>query len=68
MSVYNSDSKTGSIAIALYTFKGEQDGDLPFKKGDVINIIKKTETSDDWWSGKCNGQEGIFPANYVKLE
>ncbi|KAK6204788.1 uncharacterized protein RJT21DRAFT_137234 [Scheffersomyces amazonensis] len=54
-------------AIALYTFKGEQSGDLPFKKGDVIDIIKKSETVDDWWTGRNNGATGIFPANYVEL-
>lgn len=54
-------------AIALYTFKGEQAGDLPFKKGDVIDILKKSDTSDDWWTGRNNGVSGIFPANYVEL-
>lgn len=54
-------------AIALYSFKGEQSGDLPFKKGDVIDILKKTDTVDDWWTGRANGVTGIFPANYVEL-
>ncbi|CUS21004.1 LAQU0S02e03532g1_1 [Lachancea quebecensis] len=54
-------------AVALYTFKGEQGGDLPFRKGDVITILKKSESQDDWWTGRNNGQEGIFPANYVEL-
>ncbi|KAK6465278.1 hypothetical protein DFJ63DRAFT_321609 [Scheffersomyces coipomensis] len=62
------DSKPNTNqAIALYTFKGEQNGDLPFKKGDVIDIIKKSETVDDWWTGRNNGVTGIFPANYVEL-
>jgi len=56
-----------SQAIALYTFKGEESGDLPFKKGDVIDIIQKSETVDDWWTGRNNGKTGIFPANYVEL-
>ncbi|CAK9435390.1 uncharacterized protein LODBEIA_P01170 [Lodderomyces beijingensis] len=56
-----------SQAIALYSFKGEQSGDLPFKKGDVIDILKRTETVDDWWTGRSNGLTGIFPANYVEL-
>lgn len=54
-------------AIALYTFKGENSGDLPFKKGDVIDITKKSDTTDDWWTGRNNGMSGIFPANYVEL-
>lgn len=54
-------------AIALYTFNAEKDGDLGFKKGDVIDIVKKSDTTDDWWTGRNNGQSGIFPANYVEL-
>jgi lipid-binding SYLF domain-containing protein len=54
-------------AIALFTFKGEQSGDLAFKKGDVIDILKKSDTTDDWWTGRNNGVTGIFPANYVEL-
>ena len=46
-------SKTGSLrdneAIALFTFDGEQPGDLGFKKGDVITVTKKTESTNDWW-------------------
>ncbi|CEP61757.1 Lsb3p LALA0_S03e10286g [Lachancea lanzarotensis] len=54
-------------AVALFTFKGEQSGDLQFRKGDVISILKKSDSQNDWWTGRNNGQEGIFPANYVEL-
>ncbi|GME71650.1 unnamed protein product [Ambrosiozyma monospora] len=54
-------------AIALYSFAGEQSGDLPFKKGDVITIIQKSDSTDDWWTGRVGTKEGIFPANYVEL-
>lgn len=54
-------------AVALYTFNGEQSGDLSFKKGDVINITKRSDSKDDWWSGAIGGREGIFPANYVDV-
>lgn len=54
-------------AVALFSFEGEQQGDLPFKKGDVITIIRKSDSTDDWWEGRNNGVEGIFPANYVKM-
>ncbi|ODQ58521.1 hypothetical protein WICANDRAFT_34746 [Wickerhamomyces anomalus NRRL Y-366-8] len=57
----------GSKAIALFSFDGEQSGDLPFRKGDVIQIVKKSDSTDDWWTGRVNGKEGIFPANYVEL-
>jgi hypothetical protein len=36
-------------AIALYTFEADQKGDLGFAKGDVITVIKKTESESDWW-------------------
>lgn len=64
---FGSHKANTNQAIALYSFKGEQSGDLPFKKGDVIDILKKSETVDDWWTGRNNGHTGIFPANYVEL-
>lgn len=54
-------------ALAMFSFAGEQDGDLPFKKGDEITIIQKSNSTDDWWTGRIGNSEGIFPANYVKL-
>jgi hypothetical protein len=53
--------------IALYDFPGQQEGDLPFKKGDMINIVRKGETAEQWWVGRCHGREGVFPANYCDL-
>ncbi|KAI7905953.1 uncharacterized protein BX663DRAFT_428841 [Cokeromyces recurvatus] len=54
-------------ARALFNFAGEQEGDLPFHKGDIITIIKKSDTQNDWWTGKMGNREGIFPANFVEL-
>lgn len=46
-------SKTGSLrndeAVALFTFDADQPGDLGFKKGDVIQVTKKTGSTNDWW-------------------
>ncbi|KAJ3078057.1 hypothetical protein HK102_004764 [Quaeritorhiza haematococci] len=66
----NIDGKnTGQVtALALYPFKGERPGDLSFKKGDTIVIVKQTESTNDWWVGRVNGNEGEFPANYVKIQ
>ncbi|KAI8068408.1 hypothetical protein BC940DRAFT_299004 [Gongronella butleri] len=50
---------------ALFNFAGEQPGDLPFRKGDIITIVKKTDTQQDWWTGQLNGNQGIFPANFT---
>lgn len=54
-------------AIALYTFSGEESGDLSFRKGDVIHVTAKSDSQDDWWTGELDGRTGIFPANYVEL-
>lgn len=55
------------LAQTLYNFKGEMKCDLEFRKGQVIQVITRTETQNDWWEGKLEGRVGIFPANYVKL-
>ncbi|KAJ2519480.1 hypothetical protein GGI11_001675 [Coemansia sp. RSA 2049] len=50
--------------VALYDFDGEQDGDLSFKRHDLITVVGMSET-EDWWIGTCNGRRGVFPSNYV---
>ncbi|KAF2426540.1 hypothetical protein EJ08DRAFT_593457 [Tothia fuscella] len=51
---------------ALYDFTGEGPGDLSFREGDRIKIIKKTGSEQDWWDGELRGVKGAFPANYCK--
>ncbi|KAF2271545.1 DUF500-domain-containing protein [Westerdykella ornata] len=53
-------------AIAKFTFEPDQPGDLGFKKGEVITIIKRTDNDTDWWTGRIGDREGIFPSNYVE--
>lgn len=59
--------KTGSPAlgkneaVALFTFDADQEGDLGFKKGEVITILKRTDKAEDWWTGKIGDRTGIFP-------
>ncbi|NWX76117.1 SH3Y1 protein, partial [Alca torda] len=52
---------------ALYSFEGQQPGDLTFKAGDKITVTTKTDSQFDWWEGSIGGQTGIFPANYVAI-
>ncbi|TKA80283.1 hypothetical protein B0A55_03026 [Friedmanniomyces simplex] len=54
-------------AVAKFAFDADQPGDLGFKKGDIITIIKRTENESDWWTGRIGGREGIFPSNYVEV-
>ncbi|XP_012541972.1 rho guanine nucleotide exchange factor 7 isoform X3 [Monomorium pharaonis] len=49
---------------ALFSFKGKNNDELCFKKGDIITI---TQVDDEgWWEGTLNDKTGWFPSNYVK--
>ncbi|RYP55330.1 hypothetical protein DL768_000085 [Monosporascus sp. mg162] len=52
---------------ALYDYQAQAAGDLSFRAGDVIEIVSRTQNENEWWTGKCHGQTGSFPGNYVKL-
>jgi amphiphysin len=52
--------------IAQYDFDGDGAGDLRFREGDRIRVVKKTGSMNDWWEGECKGLTGSFPANYTK--
>ncbi|KAL2886766.1 SH3 domain-containing protein [Ceratocystis lukuohia] len=54
-------------AVAMFSFEADQPGDLGFKKGDVITVLKKTDSDNDWWTGMIGNRHGIFPSNYVKM-
>jgi len=52
-------------AIAKFDFAGEAQGDLPFKKGDLITI--RRPVGQGWLEGELsNGQVGIVPESYVE--
>lgn len=52
------------FVIALFSFKGKNNDELCFKKGDVITI---TQIDDEgWWEGTLHDKTGWFPSNYVK--
>ncbi|XP_063991729.1 rho guanine nucleotide exchange factor 7 isoform X2 [Diachasmimorpha longicaudata] len=52
------------LVTALFTFKGSNNDELCFRKGDVITI---TQTDDGgWWEGTLNDKTAWFPSNYVK--
>ena len=51
--------------VAVYDCEAEQDGDLAFRKGDVIYFVSN-EPGDGWITGEINGVRGVFPENYVQ--
>ncbi|KAF2278023.1 SH3 domain signaling protein [Westerdykella ornata] len=56
----------GEYVTAMYDFDGMNEGDLTFREGDRIRVVKKTNSSHDWWEGELRGEKGSFPANYCK--
>ncbi|BGP42113.1 BAR adaptor protein Hob1 [Rhodotorula kratochvilovae] len=52
--------------VALYDYAATAEGDLSFQAGDRIEVIKRGESANDWWTGRLDGAEGAFPGNYVQ--
>ena len=50
--------------VALYPYAAQNPDEMSFPRDCVINVINKDDP--DWWKGEMNGQEGMFPSNYVK--
>jgi hypothetical protein len=47
--------------VALYDFAAQADGDLDFKVGDRIEVVERTDSAEDWWTGRVDGRTGVFP-------
>jgi len=52
--------------VALYDFAAQAAGDLSFNTGDRIEVVERGASAEDWWTGRLNGQQGVFPGNYVQ--
>ncbi|XP_029038071.1 rho guanine nucleotide exchange factor 7 isoform X2 [Osmia bicornis bicornis] len=59
-----SKSDSPKYVTALFSFKGKNNDELCFKKGDVITITQTDE--EGWWEGTLHDKTGWFPSNYVK--
>jgi hypothetical protein len=61
------DFAPNMICIALFDYKGPDEGDLSFKQGD--KVIMKEELTTGWWTGQLERDPnslGLFPSTYVK--
>ncbi|KAF8746263.1 hypothetical protein AX14_000061 [Amanita brunnescens Koide BX004] len=52
--------------VAVYDFVAQAEGDLSFSAGDRIELVERTASAEDWWTGRLNGRQGVFPGNYVQ--
>ena len=52
-----------NLYVALFDYVSEEPGDLQFKAGEKIEVVKKEA---EWWTGKIDDREGVFPYNYVE--
>jgi len=51
---------------ALYDFDAENEGELSFKEGQIINLIAQID--ENWYEGTLpNGHAGVFPVSYVTV-
>ena len=50
-----------NYVVALYDFAAQADGDLDFKVGDRIEVVERTDSAEDWWTGRLDGRTGVFP-------
>ncbi|RKP06027.1 SH3 domain-containing protein, partial [Thamnocephalis sphaerospora] len=48
---------------ALYDYTSNDQSSLRFRRNDVIEVI--TQLDSGWWDGRCNGDHGWFPSNFV---
>ncbi|XP_051815805.1 nephrocystin-1 [Acanthochromis polyacanthus] len=54
------------IYTVLSDFRGEQEGDLSVRRGEVLRIIRKT--ADGWWLAQdTKGSRGLVPRTYLKI-
>eukprot|EP00795_Rhopilema_esculentum_P009318 gene9318-17017_t len=53
----------GSVYRASFDFAAQDDEEISFRRGDIINVTQKY--NENWWIGTVNGRTGMFPASYV---
>lgn len=54
--------------VALYSFNSGNPEELPFEKGDLMDIIDQPADDPDWWEArKADGTTGLVPRNYVEV-
>ncbi|KAH9516940.1 Endophilin-A2, variant 3 [Dermatophagoides farinae] len=55
----------GPCCQALYDFDAENENEISFKEGDIIQLV--TQVDENWYEGSVNGRTGLFPVSYVQV-
>ena len=53
--------------------RDREEGDLAFKRGDILRVLHRTDNLSDWWTGEHvvnfgsdKRTAGTFPSNYTE--
>ncbi|XP_026873537.2 adapter molecule crk-like [Electrophorus electricus] len=58
-------SEEAEYVRALFDFPGNDEEDLPFRKGDILRVLEKPE--EQWWNAQnTEGRAGMIPVPYVE--
>jgi hypothetical protein len=60
----SNSSRMTEYAIAKYNYDPQRPDELQLQRGDSVLVVERS--SDGWWKGEFNGQQGWFPSNYVE--
>lgn len=52
---------------ALYDYEAQAEGDLSFSAGEAIEIVSRTDNTNEWWIGKIGIRQGQFPGEIFPL-
>ena len=49
----------------IFNFNTGVAGDLPLLSGQIVQLLEILD--ENWYRGRIDDKEGIFPANYVRV-
>uniref|UniRef100_A0A0N5CDC4 Cytoplasmic protein NCK1 n=1 Tax=Strongyloides papillosus TaxID=174720 RepID=A0A0N5CDC4_STREA len=63
------NEKILEIVEALYNFNAQNDEELSFDKGELLEILDHPEHDPEWWLARnSRNKTGLVPINYIKVK